>query len=129
MTSRKEWFINYSLFRTLISIGLGNNSIIKAVGSGPVRISMTVDRISRLFELQDVYYIQIWEQTICCQSLTWSRRDTLSTLGQTCARSQKLDQLLEKLKIGKDWVLDGNPVVPDPYVAYVAKASLSIWHK
>jgi len=59
MTSRKEWFINYSLFRTLISIGLGNNSIIKAVGSGPVRISMTVDRISRLFELQDVYYIQI----------------------------------------------------------------------
>jgi len=27
------------------------------------------------------------------------------------------------------WVLDGNPVVPDPYVAHVAKASLSVWHK
>jgi len=27
------------------------------------------------------------------------------------------------------WVLDGNPVVPNPHVAHVAKASLSIWHK
>jgi len=51
MTSRKEWFINYSPFRTPISIGLGNNSIIKAVGSGSVRISITVDGTSRLFEL------------------------------------------------------------------------------
>jgi len=57
MTSRKEWFINYSPFRTPISIGLGDDSIIKAVGSGSVRISMTVDGTSRLFELQDVYYV------------------------------------------------------------------------
>jgi len=51
MTFRKEWFINYFLFRTPISIGLGNDSIIKAVRSGLVRISMTVDRTSRLFEI------------------------------------------------------------------------------
>jgi len=57
MTSRKEWFINYSSFKTSISIGLGNNSIIKAVGSGLVRISMTVDGKSRLFELWNVYYV------------------------------------------------------------------------
>jgi len=57
MTFRKEWFINYSLFRIPISIGLGDNSIIKAVRSGSVRISITVDGTSRLFELQDVYYI------------------------------------------------------------------------
>ena len=57
ITSRKEWFINYSLFRTPISIGLGDDSIIKAVGSGSVRISITVDGTSRLFELQDVYYV------------------------------------------------------------------------
>jgi len=50
-------FINYSLFRTPISIGLGNDSIIKTVRLGSVRISMTVDGTSRLFELQDVYYI------------------------------------------------------------------------
>ena len=36
MTSRKEWFINYSPFRISISIGLGNDSIIKIVGSGSV---------------------------------------------------------------------------------------------
>jgi len=51
MISRKEWFINYSLFRTSISISLGDNSIIKAVGSGSVRILMTVDGKLRLFEL------------------------------------------------------------------------------
>jgi len=53
--SRKKWFINYSPFRTPISIGLGNDSIIKAVGLGSVRISMTVDGTSRLFKLQNVY--------------------------------------------------------------------------
>jgi len=57
MTSRKEWFINYSLFKTSIPIGLGNDSIIKAVGSGLVGISMTVDGKLRLFELWDVYYV------------------------------------------------------------------------
>jgi len=51
MTFRKEWFINYSPFRTPISIGLGDDNIIKAVRSGSVRISMTVDGTSRLFEL------------------------------------------------------------------------------
>jgi len=54
--SRKEWFINYSPFKIPISIGLGDNSIIKAVRSGSVRISMTVNGTSRLFELQDIYY-------------------------------------------------------------------------
>ena len=57
ITSRKEWFINYSPFRTSIPIGLGDDSIIKAVGSESVRISMIVDGKSRLFELQDVYYV------------------------------------------------------------------------
>ena len=51
MTSRKKWFINYSSFKTSIPIGLGNNSIIKAIRLGSVRISMTVDKKSRLFEL------------------------------------------------------------------------------
>ena len=57
MTSRKKWFINCFPFETPISIGLGDDSIIKAVGSGLVKISMTVDRISRLFKLWDIYYV------------------------------------------------------------------------
>jgi len=39
MTSRKKWFINYSLFRIPIPIGLGDNSIIKAIRSGSIKIS------------------------------------------------------------------------------------------
>ena len=35
-------------------------------------------------------------------TLTWSKRDILSTLGQTYMRSQKLDQLLEEPKIERD---------------------------
>ena len=57
MTSRKKWFINCSPFETLIPIGLGDDSIIKAIGSGLVKILMTVDGTSRLFELWDVYYV------------------------------------------------------------------------
>jgi len=57
MTSQKKGFINYSLFITSISIGLGNNNIIKAVRSGLVRILITVDRTLRLFELWDIYYV------------------------------------------------------------------------
>jgi len=57
MTSQKKGFINYSLFITPISIGLGNNNIIKAVRSGLVRILITVDRTLRLFELWDIYYV------------------------------------------------------------------------
>jgi len=57
MTSKKKWFINYSPFKTSILIGLGNDSIIKAVRSGSIRISMTVDKKSRLFELRDMYYV------------------------------------------------------------------------
>jgi len=51
MISRKEWFINYSLFRMSISIVLGNDSIIKVVRLGLVRILITVDGTSRFFEL------------------------------------------------------------------------------
>jgi len=57
MTSQKEWFINYFPFITPISISLGNDSIIKTVRSGLVRILITVDGTSRLFELWDIYYV------------------------------------------------------------------------
>ena len=51
MTSRKEWFINYSPFRTPISIGLGNNSIIKAVRSESVIEILTDSDLTALMML------------------------------------------------------------------------------
>jgi len=102
MTSRKEWFINYSPFRTPISIGLGNDNIIKAVGLGSVRISMTVDGTLRLFELQDVYYVPDMGTNNLLSVTYMVRKGYTVNFGINIVRSQKLDQLLEEPKIGRD---------------------------
>jgi len=57
MTSRKEWFCNYIPFKLAIPIGLGDDRIINAIGSGPVRISMEVDGRSMVYELCNIYYV------------------------------------------------------------------------
>jgi len=130
MTSRKEWFINYSPFRTPISIGLGDNSIIKAVGSGSVGISMTVDGTSRLFELQDVYYVPDMRTNnlLSVTYMVW--KGYTVNFGTNMCEISKAGSVIGKAENRKGlWVLDGNPVVPNPHVVYVAKASLSVWHK
>jgi len=127
MTSRKEWFINYSPFRTPISIGLGDDSIIKAVGSGSVRISMTVDGTSRFFELQDVYYIPDMGTNNLLSVTYMVRKGYTVNFGTNMCEISKAGSVIGKAENRKGlWVLDGNPVVPDPYVAHVAKASLSV---
>jgi len=130
MTSRKEWFINYSPFRTPISIGLGDDSIIKAVGLGSVRISMTVDGISRLFELQDVYYVLDMgtNNLLSVTYMVW--KGYIVNFGTNMCEISKAGSIIGKAKNRKGlWVLDGNPVVPNPHVAHVVKASLSVWYK
>jgi len=117
----------YQLFS--LPIGLDNNSIIKAVGSGLVRISMTVDEKSRLFELQDVYYIpdmgtnnllsvtyMVWKG----YTVNFREKCEISKAGSIIGIAKNKKRL---------WVLDRNSVVPDPQVAHVAKISLNIWHK
>ena len=130
MTSRKEWFINYSPFRTPVSIGLGDDSIIKAVRSGSVRISMTVDGISRLFELQDIYYVPYigTNNLLSVTYMVW--KGYTVNFGINICEISKAVSIIGKAKNRKRlWVLDGNPVVPNPHVTHVAKASLSVWHK
>jgi len=127
MTFRKEWFINYSPFRTPISIGLGNNSIIKAVRSGSVRISIIVDRTSRLFELQNVYYIpDIGTNNLLSVTYMVQKGYTVN-FGTNICEISKAGSIIGKAKNRKGlWVLDGNPVVLDPHIAYVVKVSLSV---
>jgi len=127
MTFRKEWFINYSPFRTSISIGLGNDSIIKAVGSGSVRISIIVDRTSRLFELQNVYYVpDIGTNNLLSVTYMVQKGYTVN-FGTNICEISKARSIIGKAKNRKGlWVLDGNPVVLDPHIAYVVKASLSV---
>ena len=59
MTARREWFVNYTPFGTSVPIGLGDNSTIKAIGSGSIRISMDVNSTSKIFELHDVVNIRL----------------------------------------------------------------------
>ena len=130
MTSRKEWFINYSPFRIPISIGLGDDSIIKAVGSGLVRISITVDGTSRLFELQDVYYVPDMGTNNLLSVTYIVQKGYTVNFGTNMCKISKAGSVIRKAENRKRlWVLDGNPVVPNSHVVHVAKASLSIWHK
>jgi len=130
MTSRKEWFINYSPFRTPISISLDNNSIIKTVRSGSVRISITVDGTSRLFKLQGVYYVPDMGTNNLLSVTYIVQKGYTVNFGTNMCEISKAGSIIGKAKNRKRlWVLDSNPVVPNPHVAYVTKASFSVWHK
>ena len=47
MIARKDWMTNYTPFDMPISIGLGDDSVIKAIRSGSIRITMDVGKESR----------------------------------------------------------------------------------
>ena len=57
MTARKDWMTNYIPFDMPIFIGLGDDSVIKAIGSGSIRITMDVGKKSKTYELHDIYYV------------------------------------------------------------------------
>ena len=57
MIARKDWMTNYTPFDMPISIGLGDDSVIKAIRSGSIRITMDVGKESKTYELRDVYYV------------------------------------------------------------------------
>ena len=112
MTSRKKWFINCFPFETPISIGLGDDSIIKAVGSGLVKISMTVDRISRLFKLWDIYYV-LDMRTNNLLSVTYMiQRGYTINFGAKLYEISKAGSVIKRAKNKKRlWVLDRNSVM------------------
>jgi len=130
MTSRKEWFINYFPFKTSIPIGLGDDSIIKAVGLGLVRISMTVDGKSRLFELRDVYYVPDMGTNNLLSVTYMVRKGYTVNFGEILCEISKAGSIIGIAKNKKGlWVLNGDSVISDPQVAHVAKALLNVWHK
>ena len=55
ITSRREWFCDYIPFKSAVPIGLGDDRVIDAVGSGSVRISMEVNKKSTVYELCDCH--------------------------------------------------------------------------
>jgi len=55
ITLRREWFYDYIPFKSAVPIGLGDDRVIDAVGSGSVRISMEVNKKSTVYELCDCH--------------------------------------------------------------------------
>jgi len=114
MTSRKEWFINYSSSRTPILIDLGNDSIIKAVRSGLVRISMTVNGILKSFELQNVYYVPDMETNNLLLVIYIVRKEYAINFGIIIYEISKAGSIIGKAKNRKGlWVLDSNSIMSD----------------
>jgi len=130
MTARREWFVNYTPFGIPISIGLGDNSIIKAIGLGSIRISMDVNSRSKIFELCDMYYV-----------LDMGTNNLLS-ISYIVKKGYTVNFGVDKCEIAKDriivgeaysmkglWVLKGNTSLITQNSANIAKMSLSIWHR
>jgi len=91
---------------------------------------MTVDEKSRLFELQDIYYIPDMgtNNLLSVTYMVW-KRYTIN-FGEKLYEISKAGLIIGIAKNKKRlWVLDRNSVVPDPQVAHVAKISLNVWHK
>jgi len=57
ITLRREWFCDYIPFKSAVLIGLGDDKVIDAVGSGSMRIFMEVDGKSTVYKLHNVYYV------------------------------------------------------------------------
>jgi len=130
MTARKELFINYSLFCAPVPIGLGNNSIIKAFGLGSIRISMTANGVSRMFELQDVYYILDMGTNNLLSVIYMIRKDYTINFGTNLCEISKAGLVIGKAENRKGlWVLDKDPIMLSSQAAYVAKVLLDVWHK
>ena len=130
MTARREWFINYTPFGTPVPISLGDDSIIKAIGSGSIRISMNVNGISKIFELRDVYYVPDMGANNLLSVSYMMKRGYIVIFG------------VDKCEIAKDgivvgeahymkglWVLKGNTSLITQNSANIAKMPLSIWHR
>jgi len=124
MTARKEWFINYSPFCTPVPIGLGNDSIIKAFGLGSIRISMTANGVSRIFELQNVYYVPDMGTNNLLSVTYMVRKGYTVNFGTNLCEISKAGLVIGKTKNRKGlWILNGDPIMPSPQATYVAKVS------
>jgi len=82
---------------------------------------MTVDGTSRLFELQDVYYIPNIGTNNLLLVTYMVQKEYIVNFGTNMCEISKARSIIERAKNRKGlWVLDSNPVVPNSPIAYVA---------
>ena len=130
MTARKEWFSKYTPFDKEVSIGLGDDSIIKAAGSGSVMISMDVEEKKRIFELRDVYYVpDMGRNNLLSVSYMVNKGYLVHFRAKDCVIQKGNDVIGNVYKKNNLWVLSGKTVLPRQEMAYIAQVSIGTWHK
>ena len=128
MMSRREWIYDYILFKSAVSIGLGDDRVINAVGSGSAKISMDDDGKPTVYELRDVYYVpNMGTNNLLSVTYMSERnystvfgRDECSILKGRNGKARKRDKL---------WILKGKTLSPTQESAHVARASINTWHR
>jgi len=92
-----------------------------------IKISITVNGTSKLFELQDVYYVlDIGTNNLLLVTYMVRKRYAVN-FGTNIYEISKSESIIGKAENKKElWILDGNPIIPDYQVAHVVRALLSI---
>ena len=130
MTSRREWIHDYIPFKSAIPIGLGDNRVIDAVGSGSVRISIEVDGKPTVYELRDVYYVPNMGTNNLLSVTYISERNYSTIFGQDeCSILKGMNVIGRARKRNKLWILEGKTLFLTQESAHVARASINTWHR
>jgi len=129
-TARKDWMTNYTSFDMPISIGLGDDSVIKAIGSGSIRITMDVEKESKTYELRDVYYVPDIEANNLLSVTYMVKKGYTVNFGVNNCEIRKDGNAvgIAERKLGL-WVLKGTTLSPDHQSAHIATTLLHMWHK
>jgi len=121
---------NYTPFDMPISIGLGDDSVIKAIRSGSIRITIDVGKKSKTYELCDIYYVLDMEANNLLSVTYMVKKGYTVDFGVNNCEIRKDDNAvgIAERKLGL-WVLKGTTSLPDHQFAHIATTSLHMWHK
>ena len=130
MTSRREWIHDYIPFKSAVSISLGDDRVIDAVGSGSVRISIEVNGKPTVYELCDVYYVPNMGTNNLLSVTYISERNYSTIFGQDeCSILKGMNVIGRARKRNKLWILEGKTLFPTQESAHVTRASINTWHR
>jgi len=106
---------------------LGNDSIIKTIGLGSIRILINVDGILKTYELHNIYYIsKIETNNLLSVSYMVKRSYSVNFRVDKCPIAKNGVIVREAYSIKRLWILEENTLYPDQNSAYIAKTLLSI---
>ena len=130
MTSRREWIYDYIPFKSAVPIGLGDDRVINAVGSGSVRISMDGDGKPTVYKLRDVYYVPNMGTNNLLSVTYMSERNYSTIFGRDeCSILKGRNVIGKARKRDKLWILKGKTLSPTQESAHVVRASIDTWHR